>query len=332
MQIKCVGQFTIDDIVLPDGTVRMQTLGGNAMYSSAGAMLWMQKNEVSPVACIGKDFPDEFTEQLSACGMNLTGLVYGSHAHMRSWIIYEENRERRCLCRNKEVLPYPPISEESFHHYFEAYRKLHLKNSPSLIDKEAVLTADAYHMAPQSYERHIENLKILRKNKADACISLDPSPFYMHRNNLSQLREILSYADIVMPSREEVFSCFGEMAPENAAMLLGDMGPAIVVIKMGADGVYIFERENRTGRRIPAIASAFTDTTGAGDAFCGGFLAGYCKTGDTVYAGCCGAVSAFYAMQDYGPGALLSADRNDARKKRDGLLQKIKTYQRGIRI
>ena len=31
MQIKCIGQFTIDDLVFEDGTVRMQTMGGNAI-------------------------------------------------------------------------------------------------------------------------------------------------------------------------------------------------------------------------------------------------------------------------------------------------------------
>ena len=42
------------------------------------------------------------------------------------------------------------------------------------------------------------------------------------------------------------------------------------------------------------------DTIGAGDAYCGGFLAGLVETGDPLEAGLRGTVSASFAVQGYG--------------------------------
>jgi ribokinase len=42
------------------------------------------------------------------------------------------------------------------------------------------------------------------------------------------------------------------------------------------------------------------DTTGAGDAFCGGFMAMYTLTSDLYNAGLAGAVSASFAVEDFG--------------------------------
>lgn len=242
---------------------------------------------------------------------------------MRSWVLYEDNRERRCLCRNSTVLPYPPISEESFHLYFEAYQQVHLENSPLLEQSPGNLQADAYHLAPQSFARHMANLRAIRAAAPRALVSLDPSPFYMRPGGREQLAEVLALTDIALPSLEEVSSCFGPVSPEAAAEILLALGPSIVVIKMGAAGVYVRERSRAAGMRVPARQGAVTDTTGAGDAFCGGFLAGYLAERDAGYAACCGAVSASYAIADYGPCCLLEAGPGEARSRRDALLQQI---------
>ena len=323
MQIKCIGQLTIDDIVLPDGTVHMETMGGNAMYSTAGAALWLQAGEVMPVSCAGKDYPEHFTHFLQSHGVDCSDIQRTDQEHMRSWVLYEKNRERRCLCRNHEVLPYPPISEESFHEYFTMYLKLHQQGSPLIDNFPDCLNADAYHLAPQSYEHHISNVMTIREYVPGALISLDPSPFYMKSNSIEQMENILQYVDMVLPSREELFSCFGEISPEAAARRLCSMGPSIAVIKLGADGAYVYNNKNDRGIHIPSVSTEVIDTTGAGDSFCGGFLAGFCKTGDVVYAACCGAVSASYAVADYGPVRLFAADRGEAMQKQKNLYEQI---------
>ena len=48
----------------------------------------------------------------------------------------------------------------------------------------------------------------------------------------------------------------------------------VVALKLGPDGVLV-ATDGSHPRRFPAIASAVRDTTGAGDAFCAGFLAAW---------------------------------------------------------
>lgn len=323
MQIRCIGQLTIDDIVLPDGTVRMETMGGNVMYSTAGAMLWLKAGEAVPISCAGRDYPEHFMHFLQSQGVDCSYIQKTDQEHMRSWVLYEKNRERRCLCRNEEVLAYPPISEESFHQYFKLYGKLHRQGSPLLDNFPDCLNANAYHLAPQSYEHHIANVTMIRRHAPWAVVSLDPSPFYMLSSSIGRLKNVLQYVDVVLPSREEIFSCFGRISPEAAAEELCSMGPEIAVIKLGADGVYVYSSKNGKGVYVPSASTEIVDTTGAGDSFCGGFLAGFCKTSDTVYAACCGAVSASYAVADYGPAKLFAADRNEAVRKQGDLYGKI---------
>ena len=49
------------------------------------------------------------------------------------------------------------------------------------------------------------------------------------------------------------------------------LGPKVVVLKMGEAGAYLATPEYRV--RIPRHAVQVVDATGAGDAFCGSFLA-----------------------------------------------------------
>lgn len=326
--IKCIGQFTIDDVVLPDGTAHMNMMGGNALYSAAGANLWCSPGTVGAVARIGADFPDIFLEQLRRSGFDVGYLRRMDRSHLRSWLLYETNRERRCLCRNEEVLAYPPTSERSFQQYLAAYRKLHLENSPLLSDLPGGLRfADAYHLAPQTYERHMENLTAIRACNPNALVSLDPSPFYMYSGNAGQCEKLFGMVDIIMPSREEVFSYFGEVDPERAAVLLTNPGPKIAAIKLGRQGVYLYDREAGQGWTCPAYDMEAVDVTGAGDSFCGGFLAGYLNSGEIGYAACCGTVSASYCIADYGPLSLLNAGKEEARK-RAGTIRAVRGFNK----
>jgi ribokinase len=52
---------------------------------------------------------------------------------------------------------------------------------------------------------------------------------------------------------------------------------------------------------VPAVPVAgIVDVTGAGNAYCGGFLVGLAETGDLGQAGRYGAVSASFALEQFG--------------------------------
>ncbi len=92
----------------------------------------------------------------------------------------------------------------------------------------------------------------------------------------------------------------------DLADAFAEMGPEMVVLKLGAAGQILFDRVSNVRWRIPAYPARVRDVTGAGDAFCGGFLVGLIRTGDPKEAALHGAVSASLVVE--GSGALYAID------------------------
>ena len=81
---------------------------------------------------------------------------------------------------------------------------------------------------------------------------------------------------------------------------LGEYGCELVVIKRGAQGQWLYDAMSKRRWEIPAYSSRKADPTGAGDAFCGGFLAGYRKNYDPLEAVLYGNVSASLKVEGSG--------------------------------
>ncbi len=109
---------------------------------------------------------------------------------------------------------------------------------------------------------------------AGAVISYDPNyraSLWKSRGEASRfMRSLVSTADIVKISDEELPLLTGETEPESAAASLIDQGVRIVAVTLGSNGAYV--RIGEKGRFVPGFRAAAVDTTGAGDAFFGGFL------------------------------------------------------------
>ena len=89
---------------------------------------------------------------------------------------------------------------------------------------------------------------------------------------LALMTDVLPSVDYFMPSLEEAEFLSGRADPADAASFFMDRGAAACIFKMGAKGSYA---RNRDGHfRTPAFKIPVSDTTGCGDAYCGGFVAG----------------------------------------------------------
>ncbi len=88
------------------------------------------------------------------------------------------------------------------------------------------------------------------------------------------IREICSLAHIAFPNRSglDYFTGCGGDIQAGAQMML-DMGTQVVVVTLGAEGVYVKTR--REAFTVPAFRVAVKDSTGAGDTFNACFLASY---------------------------------------------------------
>jgi 2-dehydro-3-deoxygluconokinase len=121
------------------------------------------------------------------------------------------------------------------------------------------------------------------------------------------LAEVLPLVDVVMPAApEETEQLIGVGDPEQAARHFHDQGVKIAVIKMGSKGCVV--SDGGAMRWMPARrAPLVEDTTGAGDAFNGGFLTGLCMGYDAASSASIGAAVA--GLKVRGRGAVASLPR-----------------------
>lgn len=109
---------------------------------------------------------------------------------------------------------------------------------------------------------------------AGAIISYDPnyraSLWSDKEEAVRYMRSLIATADIMKVSDEELPLLTGETEPDKAADVLHDQGVKLVAITLGAQGAFV--RVGGENRLVPGFRSNAVDTTGAGDAFFGGFL------------------------------------------------------------
>ncbi|MFI6439979.1 carbohydrate kinase family protein [Streptomyces sp. NPDC050759] len=103
-------------------------------------------------------------------------------------------------------------------------------------------------------------------------VSLDPaSAGFLRELGVDRCRSLIEGVDVLLPSRGEACLLTGLPEAADAAAELSRHVP-LVVVKQGAEGAVI-ARSGTVYAHVPAVAATPRDTTGAGDAFTGGFLA-----------------------------------------------------------
>jgi sugar/nucleoside kinase (ribokinase family) len=88
------------------------------------------------------------------------------------------------------------------------------------------------------------------------------------------LWDVLHETDVFLPNAAEAARITGMDDVEAAARALVAAGPSVVAVKCGADGAIAIERDG-TLTRLPSLVVGAIDTTGAGDSFDAGFIAGF---------------------------------------------------------
>ncbi|MGW7820785.1 carbohydrate kinase family protein [Streptomyces puniciscabiei] len=130
-------------------------------------------------------------------------------------------------------------------------------------------------------------------------VSLDPaSAGFLVRLGLDRFLAFAEGLDVLLPSRDEACLLTGLPEPADAAAKLSRLVP-LVVVKAGADGALV-ARSGRTPARIAATPAAPRDTTGAGDAFTGAFLAGLLSDADPEEAAARGCRAGAEAVERVG--------------------------------
>lgn len=132
----------------------------------------------------------------------------------------------------------------------------------------------------------------------------------------------MPYIDYFMPSIEEAIELSGGLTdPDEIADKFLSMGPAHIIIKMGKKGCFVKCADGTrfmmpTFERIKSV-----DSTGAGDSFCSGFLAGLSQGWDIVK--CAKFANAV------GTHCVMAAGASSGIKSMPEILDFIKKYENG---
>ncbi len=284
----------IDDIVFPDGKTAMGMLGGGGPQTAFGMKLWTDAVGLS--AGVGVDCPAEAITWLNQVGIDASGLRHSAQwPTARAWQVCEVDGRRTQVWR----IPAPAIGAQlgrSLDKLPPAYRQ-----------------AKGYHLGVHPEEPDLDFIHSLKK--IGAVVSVEPFRGPTHPLSATDLQKLVSAGDIFSPNQAEAEALVGPAEPLELLHRLAEAGAGIVALRQGALGTLAFRADTGETWHIPAVNVSVVDPTGAGNAFCGGFLAGWAQIRDLRLAGLYGAVAASFMLEQIGLPAPATDFRQIARQR-----------------
>jgi len=139
------------------------------------------------------------------------------------------------------------------------------------INREYVFQTSFLHLTSfvgeKSFQTQKKLVEVLPQN---VKLSLDPGELYARKGDA--LETIIKRTFVLMPNLNELELLTSRADYRKGAEILLGKGVKIVAVKLGSKGCYV--TDGRESHHIEAFEVKVVDTTGAGDAFCAGFLYG----------------------------------------------------------
>lgn len=288
VNVVVAGNFTIDDMVLPDGSTSMGVTGGDVLYGALGARFWL--DGIGMLSRAGEQFSQQNLDNCVAAGLDISGVSIHAGDDVRNWIIYEDDGRRHFIYRT-DPQRFNALSPEG-------------GDVP-----EFYLQASCLFLAAMPIQNQLELAKAFKA--AGVTVLFDPHEEDAS-DNKALVYETLKYTDIFMPSEEEAYRLCHSRDYKAVARHFAQSGPDTVIIKLGSEGCLIYQKSQDCFTQLPCFKTQVVDVTGAGDTFGGGFTAGYALTHDVVTAAMYGTVSASFAIEDFGSLQLFNKNKSDA--------------------
>lgn len=279
MDVVTVGWLTRDDIVLTDGTVRRDVVGGGALYSAIGAQIWAERVGIHSVS--GAPYVDDIRASIGARGIDTAGIGVIPGNGLQLWLLHESETAKQQL---------PKLGSSTADDMDRDRGPL----------PDAYAGARGFHIAPQTPAGSLDNTSRLRSLPGRPVVTLDLlSDEFIDRRLYADLA-FLDGITAFLPSEAEVERIWD---PPNLPAWMRETARAHgchIGVKLGAEGSLVCDARSGDLTRVPAWPAAAVDTTGAGDGYCGGFLAGLVASRDLATCAAMGTVSASYVIEACG--------------------------------
>lgn len=141
------------------------------------------------------------------------------------------------------------------------------------IDLDYISNTKFLHFSSFVGEKSFKTQKRLVERLSSLKISFDPGGIYA-KKGLNAIKPIIKKSYVMFPNRIEVKRLTGQDYREGAKSFL-KLGAELVAVKLGRKGCYV--TDGKESYLIEPYNVNVVDTTGAGDAFCAGFLYGLFK-------------------------------------------------------
>ncbi|GGQ48194.1 carbohydrate kinase family protein [Streptomyces flaveolus] len=143
--------------------------------------------------------------------------------------------------------------------------------SDTLLDGVARLHLSGYLLFSEP-SRALAEVALASAHARGVPVSLDPaSAGFLSDLGVDRFLGLIEGVDVLLPSRDEACLLTGLPDGADAAAKLSRHVP-LVIAKQGAEGALV-ARSGAVCARVPAVPACPRDSTGAGDAFTGAFLA-----------------------------------------------------------
>jgi len=245
-----VGSVALDDIDGPFG-FHKDLLGGSASFIARVASYFTK--HVSVVGVVGDDFPQKHIDELTALGVDTSGIerTPGETFH---W-----------------VGKYAPdlATRETLDTKLGVFASFQPKVSEAQRDAQLVLLGN---IDPAL------QLDVLRQVRAPALVAMDTMNLWINIKR-DDLLKTLAKVNTLMINDEEARLLAEEHNLRRAAAKILKLGPSSLIIKRGDAGALLFHGGGAFA--APAMPlSDVKDPTGAGDSFAGGLMGYLAYAGD----------------------------------------------------
>jgi len=326
------GQLRREYVLLPSGEPLLDVPGGNVLYAAVGLAVWERQPPPAILARVGEDYPSEWLANFAKRGLDIRGVrVLSQAVDVRSFTAYLSRATRvtddPVAHFARLGLPFP----KALLGYRDASSALDSRTrlQPTSLRQGDIpadfLDASAAHLCPIDYLTHSLLPAVLRQAEF-TTVTLDPSPGYMNPTFWDNVPALITGLTAFLPSEEEMRSLFQGRTSDlwQMAEALAAYGCEIIVIKRGEGGQLLYDAAARACWEIPAYPARLVDPGGVGDAFCGGFLAGYRRTYDPLEAALHGSISASLVMEGVGPFYALDTLSGLAQARLEALRQGVR--------